>query len=194
MQAAQSPLWVHIGLLYLKPCQPTVQRLTAHVSAHQGLREVQQTGEFFTLLDALQMIPRDKPLSLRLRQLMSSTAPVPALDKRGLEGELWDREERVPGQRNIGLEAGAPGGLEEAAAEAGRDDEQVENSPELGRDEAMESQDEDRSSSDSDQQELTQYLDMLLHDSEHLFPGVVPAEFPNEEVIVEEQPDFAVGT
>ena len=78
-QRRDSPLWLHLGLMYLKPFRPTFQELLCSQGSRPGCQEVTQTGKFMTLLHVFKGLPQHRPVRVRFHRLLVSPAPVATL-------------------------------------------------------------------------------------------------------------------
>ena len=80
-EAMTGELWLHLGLMCLKPYRPTWQRLQKKDETAGRVR-LQQTGEFETTLSVLAKLSLERTWSVSFWQLLNRKTPVDALDPR----------------------------------------------------------------------------------------------------------------
>ena len=73
------PVWWHIGLQYLQPFRPTVQRLEEVGRKENGNIVLQQTGEFQTDMELCSQLHLEATWQLQLWEVVETVRPLPDL-------------------------------------------------------------------------------------------------------------------
>ena len=72
-------VWLHVGLLYLKPYRPTFQVVECLTGSKEGRAEVSQTGEFLTLTSLAESVSLTESWCVMCWQILDTEEPLPKL-------------------------------------------------------------------------------------------------------------------
>ena len=181
-------IWYHIAVHYLKPYRPTLQslRLTRH-EADAGRVFLEQTGAFFTDLEALRTLSLSARWSMEVYEMINTAEPVGTLNPREAcfrrkeeeAASLWPPPPRR--RRGVARASRARPGVAEAATEIGQapagnpnamdETAEAEAQSNQGNQEIADMRDEAEAVSDSDvsdmDDDIQEALDTALADLVH---------------------------